>query len=189
MPRTPVEDDFNLRTPRLLLRDFREDDLPAVHALRSDEKVATFMDFHPESFEQSAEWLKGVIFRNRQRPRSTYNLAITQCEVEQAVGWVGFGESERYPGTGNFGVGFMLASAYWGRGYLPEALRPVVSYVFQVLGGDAIGAWCFADNTASARAMQKAGFQLQKRYQDTEPKSGRLVDCLEYGLRSDQWRA
>jgi RimJ/RimL family protein N-acetyltransferase len=41
-------DDFCLVTPRLLLRDYVEDDLPDVHAFRSNPEVARFMEFSPE---------------------------------------------------------------------------------------------------------------------------------------------
>ena len=40
-----------LETPRLLLRDFRDEDRPDVHALRSDPEVARLMDYAPESPE------------------------------------------------------------------------------------------------------------------------------------------
>ena len=46
----------SLDTPRLVLRDFIDEDRPDVHALRSDPEVARFMDYAPESPEQSQDW-------------------------------------------------------------------------------------------------------------------------------------
>ncbi len=40
-----------LDTPRLLLRDFLDEDRPDVHALRSDPEAARVMDYAPESPE------------------------------------------------------------------------------------------------------------------------------------------
>ncbi len=42
---------LSLDTPRLVLRDFVDEDRADVHALRSDPEVARFMDYAPESPE------------------------------------------------------------------------------------------------------------------------------------------
>jgi RimJ/RimL family protein N-acetyltransferase len=52
-------DDPVLTTDRLLLRDFVEADLADVHAMRSDPEVARFMDFAPETLDQTRDWLDG----------------------------------------------------------------------------------------------------------------------------------
>jgi hypothetical protein len=51
-----------LRTERLLIRDFDEADLSDVYAMRADPEVARFMDFAPETLDESRAWLEGVIF-------------------------------------------------------------------------------------------------------------------------------
>jgi len=177
-----------LTTPRLLLRDFAAADLPDVHAMRSDPEVARFMDFGPETLAQTREWLAGVVAHGRARPRSGYNLAIVLRGTGRVIGWIGFGESSRYPsGSGEHGVGYMLARAAWGQGYAAEALRAVIGYGIGALGARRVSAWCWEENRASARVMEKAGMRLARRYERTEPKSGRPTPCLEYAVQSDEW--
>jgi hypothetical protein len=54
-------------SPRLVLRDFIDEDWADAHALRSDPDVARFMDHAPETLEQSRVRLTGVIFHDRKR--------------------------------------------------------------------------------------------------------------------------
>ena len=176
---------FELLTPRLILRDFVASDLHAVHALRSSPQVARFMEFAPETVEQSEEWLQEVIFHNRKVPREAYNLAIVQATEGRVIGWIGIGGSSRYPGE--LGFGYMLAPAYWNQGYATEAVRGIVDFGFSTLQAPRISAWCYADNHASARVLEKAGLRLERTFEDIEPKSGISRPCLEYTIRREAW--
>ncbi|MCC6627509.1 MAG: GNAT family N-acetyltransferase [Chloroflexi bacterium] len=177
---------LSLVTPRLVLRDFGDADLAAVHTFRSDPAVARFMDFQPESLEQALAWLVEVIAHNRERPRHAYNLAITRRADESVIGWIGIGRSSRY--AGELGFGYMLHRDAWGQGYATEAARAIIDFGFSQLTGPRISAWCWAANAASARVLVKAGLRLDRCYQDIEPKNGQRADCLEYGLRAEEWR-
>lgn len=155
-------DDLTIETPRLVLRDIIEADLPDVYAWRSDHAVARFMDdFDPETLEQTRAWLAAIIVHNRERPRRAYNPGIELRAENRVIGWIGIGESERYQAPGELGFGYALGSAYWDRGYATEAARAIVAFGFRVLGGQRISAWCHEDNLASARVPEKSGLSLR----------------------------
>jgi RimJ/RimL family protein N-acetyltransferase len=177
---------FTLTTQRLALRDFCDEDLGAVHDFRSDPAVAHFMDFHPETLEQTGAWLTKVIVHNRVRPRLAYNLAIVRQTDDRVIGWIGIGQSSRYPRE--LGCGYMLRRDAWGQDYATEALRAIIDFGFNELGSPRISAWCWAANGASARVMEKAGLRLARRYRAAEPKSGQDADCVEYALSGEEWR-
>jgi RimJ/RimL family protein N-acetyltransferase len=143
------------------------------------------MDYRPETREQARGWLDGVATHGRVRSREGYNLAVVARESGRVIGWLGFGESSRYPpGSGEVGVGYALARAAWGNGYAPEAVRAAIDYGFGVLGARRLSAWCWAENRASARVMEKCGLRLGRRYERVEPKSGLPTPCEEYELRA-----
>ena len=180
---------LSLDTPRLVLRDFVDEDRDDVHALRSDLEVARFMDHEPEDTEQSRAWLTAVISHSRERPRVAYNLAVVHRAEGRVIGWIGIGPSSRYPGEGEFGFGYMLRRGYWGQGYATEAVSAIVDFAFGALAARRVSAWCYAENRASARVLAKAGLRFERRYQGTEPKSGQAATCLEYALRREEWHA
>ena len=58
----------------------------------------------------------------------------------------------------------------------------MVAYGFSELGLHRISSWCIADNVASARVLEKVGFQLEGRLRENEYFKGRWWDTLLYGL-------
>jgi RimJ/RimL family protein N-acetyltransferase len=175
---------FTIETDRLVLRDFLPSDLPEVQSLRSDPDVMRYINYFPENPDQSRAWLDSVLFHNAQRPRTSYNLAITLRDENRAIGWVGFGDSEQHPGSENFGVGYMIAKDYWGNGYGTETLRAVIAHIVKHLHGRSIYAHCFAENVGSYRVMEKAGMTLLRRYEEIDPRDGRMATNLEYVFRA-----
>lgn len=173
--------DVVFATNRLTVRDFRSSDIDDVIAMWQDPNVAPYMDDAPKTPLESSEWLDQAIHHNGLDPRVAYNLAITVTGDDSAIGWVGFGPSESDVRAGTFGAGYLLASSHWRRGYMSEVLAGVASQVFDRLCGLRLAAWCYAGNVASARTLEKAGFQLvrRRRHIDTG-KSG--VVCLDYEL-------
>jgi RimJ/RimL family protein N-acetyltransferase len=182
-------DELAILTERLELRDFRGSDLADVYAFRSDPEVTRFMEFIPETWPETRTWLDKVIFHNRERPRVAYNLAIVTRTENRVIGWIGFGDSERHPGKDELGFGYALHRVCWGRGYAAEAVKAVVGFGFQQLGRRRASAWCYAENRASARVLDKAGLRLERRFVKTEPVSGETKECLEYAIHAEEWDA
>lgn len=46
-------------------------------------------------------------------------------------------------------------------------------------------AWCYADSLASTQGLAMAGLRLERRYEDTEAKSGQHTTCLQYSIRRE----
>jgi RimJ/RimL family protein N-acetyltransferase len=85
-----------------------------------------------------------------------------------ALGGVGFG------GAGDIQeLGYALGRRYWGQGYATEGVRAMIDYA-RTLGLDALEAFTFLENPASARVLHKTGFAdlgvARRRY----PKRGGL---------------
>lgn len=177
-------DDKVFATRRLTMRDFRETDLENVIRMWRDPKVARDMDEAPRTPTQTGTWLTEVIHHNRIRPREAYNLAITLTGMDRAVGWVGFGPSGRDHRGGTFGIGFLLDSAHWRRGYMSEVLTGAANFVFDQLNGSWISAWCYAENLASARTLESAGFKLTRQYPCNHRTIGTSL-CREFEIAAD----
>lgn len=112
-----------------------------------------------------------MIFHNSQRPRDSFDIAITLKDEGRPIGWIGFGDSSRNSGPGKFGVGYMLHSDHWGKGYTTEALGVVSGFILRTLGGKSINAWCWASNIGSARVLEKCGFELARQFSSINPKT------------------
>jgi len=71
-------------------------------------------------------------------------------------------------------VGYLLARDSWGRGYMVEALAEVTRWYLSQPGIERVWATCDVENAASARVLEKAGFELEGilRRWDVHPNTG-----------------
>ena len=61
-------------------------------------------------------------------------------------------------------IGFLIGDRHeWSKGYASEAISTVSSYAIHILGISKLTAGCCADNIGSAKALRKAGFELEAR--------------------------
>ncbi|MDX1688201.1 MAG: GNAT family N-acetyltransferase [Candidatus Promineifilaceae bacterium] len=170
---------LRLVSERLLLRDLRPEDWPAVHDLRGDPAVAGPMGLAPEGEEESREWLERAIRHNRLLPRQAFNLAIILRETGVAVGWIGMSRAgEGRDADGVYELSFALLRDYWGKGIMTEAARVLLSFAFERLEAKRVVADCLPQNVASARVLEKVGMGYE----------GPAGACLRYGLDDEGWR-
>lgn len=107
-------------TDRLLLRQWRDEDLDAWAALNADPEVREFLG-GTLTREQSAAALGR--FRDDLAARGWGWWAVEVAETGELAGFAGLGPvDEEMPFTG-VEVGWRLARHTWGRGYATEAAR------------------------------------------------------------------
>jgi RimJ/RimL family protein N-acetyltransferase len=105
-------------------------------------------------------------------------------EAVGGIGWFRGGDVERFSAE----VGYWLGEAYWGRGITTAALRLVSDYAFASDGLLRLFAVPFADNLASVRVLEKAGYQREGVLRSAAVKFGRPRDQLLYSRINPDWR-
>ena len=63
--------------------------------------------------------------------------------------------------THGMNIGYLVARDCWGRGYMVEALEPVTRWSLTQPSIERVWATCDVDNVASARVLEKAGFEFE----------------------------
>lgn len=79
-------------------------------------------------------------------------------------------------------MGYYLKEEYWGRGYMTDAVRQTVRYVFDNTDIIRIFAEPFSKNTASCRVLEKAGFVCEGVLRSNAEKNGEILDMKMYAL-------
>lgn len=142
-------------TERLYLRPWEEEDAKALYECAKDPKVGPSAGWHPhKSVEESLETIKTILTQPE-----TY--AVCSKELCQPIGSIGLmrpNTEQAKSQSEELEIGFWLASPYWGRGYIPEAVRALLEYAFRTLGINTM--WCgyFDGNEKSKRCQEKCGF-------------------------------
>ncbi|MEY4269749.1 MAG: hypothetical protein RLZZ58_965 [Pseudomonadota bacterium] len=140
------------RTPRLLLRPGWAEDAPALAAAIGDEAVVRNL--------ATAPWPYGVReaddFLALPHDAALPNFLLFQrtAGAPRLIGGCGIGTSP----LGGLELGYWIARPYWGLGYATEAARHLVA-IARALRLPRLTAGHFADNPASGRVLQKAGFR------------------------------
>mgnify|MGYP006276359909 CR=1 FL=1 len=157
------------------LRPWRHDDLDALVRHADDPRVArTLRDQFPQPYTRAEgeRWIDHATNAGRAR-----ELAI---EVDgEAVGGVGMVPGEdvyRYCAE----VGYWLGHGYWGRGIMTDAMRAFSAHLLEERGFLRLEAPVFANNPASARVLEKAGFVQESIKRRAVVKAGELLDVWFY---------
>ena len=168
---------MQLETKRLLIRDFTAADFDAVYAYGSDPEVVRYMVFPRSTPEGTREHIARCIELAHAQPRRCYDMGIALKSTGQIIGGITLGVLDDDRDEAAFS--YLLNRAVWGQGYASEALAEMVRFGFAVLGLQRIADGCDAENTASARVMEKCGFQFEGEH-DGERR---------YGLSAAAWQA
>ena len=78
-------------------------------------------------------------------------------------------------------LGFVLGKAYWGQGFMPEAVRAIMNYLFNELDLDFLLCGHYDFNEQSKRVQEKCGFKPYRKLLKNAAQKGRHF-CIIKGL-------
>ncbi len=142
-----------LRTERLVLRSLTRADIPALVAGLNDFSVSKWLTVVPFPYTAA----DAAAFVDAVASGSGFGaLSITRAPTRATtndggpvIGVIGIGD----------GLGYWLARAHHGHGYMSEAAAALVGAWFAETGAAALTSGCFEGNAASARVLGKLGFR------------------------------
>lgn len=174
-----------LKTERLILRPWNEDDAPSLYEYAKDPRVGPVAGWpvHPD-IEYSKKAIKDYL-------SSKGIFAVTLKETDVAIGCIGFlfGKNSNFEIADDEGkIGYWIGVPFWGRGLIPESMLEVMRYGFEDL--DLKRIWCghFEGNDNSKRVQEKCGFSYHHTEKD---KKIDLIDEIKTELVTcmsrEQW--
>jgi len=176
---------FPIRTARLLLREFDRRDLDDVHEYAADAAVARFMDWGPNTPEQTVEFMGRKLEEQARWPRDEVTLAVEHVADARVIGSIRLAVSDRENLAGDFG--YSLNSAYWRRGFATEASAALIDVGFKTLGLHRIWAECDVQNVASWGVMDKLRMRREAHVRDGKRIKGVWRDRYVYAVLADEW--
>ena len=176
-----------LTTERLMLREFRIDDWPAVLAYQSNPLYLRYYEWTERRPEEVREFVQMFLDHQQEEPRVKFQLAAVLKESGQLIGNCGI--RMRSAGAYEADIGYEFDPQHWGQGYATEAARTVVKWGFAQLRLHRISSWCIADNAGSARVLEKLGMQQEGLLRQNEYFKDRWWDTRLYAILEHEWRA
>jgi len=171
-----------LKTDRLLLRQWREADVLPWAAMNAD---PTVREFFPEvlNYEQSAA--SAAAFQAELAERGWGWWAVEVAATGEFVGFAGLDPVDEEMSFSGVEVGWRLARSAWGHGYATEAGHACLDYGFDVLRLPEILAITAAANERSRAVMHRLGMTHDPAddFEDPTIPAGPLRHSVLYRIR------
>lgn len=150
-----------LDTPRLILRAFREEDIPALFAIYSDEKTNVFLPWFPLKTMEEARSL----FYTKYVDSSDMQFAVCFKKDGVPIGYVHISADDGHD------LGCALRSEFWRRGIASEACAAAIAQA-RAAGIPYLTATHDINNPRSGAVMRRCGLQYQYTYMEQwQPKN------------------
>ena len=162
------------------LSEVRSSDKEALIAHLNDRDIydRTLRIPFPYTEKDADGWLDRIVKNTEQQGRPV-NFAIRSAD-ESLVGGCGFNGFQI--GMSHLAeVGYWLAKSLWGRGIMTAVVERLCRLAFEELGLVKITAHVFPPNLASARVLEKCGFQQEGFLRQHFLKDGRFLDVRLFG--------
>jgi ribosomal-protein-alanine N-acetyltransferase len=160
-----------LMTPRLRLRQFREDDVEAMDACFTNVESMRYWNAQPHTKRIETE---RAVRRFIDCTPSYYRFwAVADKMTDHCLGLVNYHDG--HIRNKRVAIGYIVDPAHCRQGIAMEAVSAMIRFCFQDLGLHRLQAFIHADNAPSLKLIEKLGFR----------REGLLRDNLRVG---DEWR-
>ena len=179
-----------LKTPRLAIRQFTEDDVDNLLDLNDDPELMRYLG-RPVPREVLRDQIIPFHLGVYQRLDRLGTWAAESADGGQFLGWFHFRPGPDGDIT-NIDLGYRLRRSTWNKGYATEGSRALINMGFTDLGVQRVFAHTMTVNLASRRVMEKCGLTLVR----TSPYEGSDSDVIdgaehgevEYALTRSEWQ-
>ena len=175
---------MKIETPRLVLREFREDDLAAVREYDGDPVVRRYEPPIPTE-DDTREYIRKAYLWAQEHPRTHFRFAIAVRPDDRARGRITL--TLLNADIRECEIGWMLHAAEWGHGYATEAGAAVLRLAFEELGAHRVVAFCNEGNAASVRVMEKLGMTREGHFRASRPWQDGWADEYLYAILDREW--
>ncbi len=178
-------DQVRLSTERLLLRPLESADAQALFAVFSDTKVMRYWsgvawDSIDKADETIARYSKALA------ENESLGLGIVDSQTDELIGTCSLFHLDEQSRRAEIGYG--IASASWGKGYMHEALTALINYGFDALNLHRMEADTDPRNMASRRCLERLGFVNEGLLRERWIVNNEICDTSFYGLLRSDWQ-
>lgn len=174
-----------LKAQRVHLRWLRDEDVPALFAVFGDPNVTRYWGHRVmPDVKAAAALLEGI--RTSFTQRELFQWGVALSETDSIIGTCTLASLDLENRRAE--LGFALAQAYWGHGYMTEMLRVLLQFAFTEMQLHRLTADTDPNNQPSIRLLEKLGFRREGYFREHYLVQGEPQDSIMYGLLCSEWR-
>lgn len=168
-----------MESERLLLRPITLNDAEDMFEYTSDEETTRFIYEQHKDLEQTKNLIANYFVKE---PIGKY--AIVLRESNKMVGAIEF-RVDDWNKSGD--LGFTLNRHYWGKGYMTEAGKLILSLAFNVMGLERVFSGHEVKNSASGKVLDRLGMKCEGILRKNQMIKGQLVDSVHYSILKEEY--
>ena len=149
----------NLKTERLLLRAFENDDLDPFAAMVSDLEVMQRATYDGTTMTRTQAWNWLCMMLGHWHMRGYGIWGIEESSTGELIGRIGLQFLDWFE---DVELVWMLAKSAWGKGFASEGARAVIDYGLTKLTLPRIAAVIRTENEPSIRLAERLGMEMEK---------------------------
>jgi len=174
-----------LDAPRVRLRWLKENDVDALFAIFSDERMMRYWSSPAMQQRPEAEELLLRIYRQF-ADKSGFQWGVERKVDGELLGTCTLFNIHRANMRAE--IGYCLRSAHWRQGYMGEALSTLIDYSFKDLKLRRLEADVDPENAGSLGILDQMGFQREGLLRERWNVAGQIQDSVVLGLLAREWQ-
>ena len=175
-----------LTGPRVVLREFRQEDISGIRSWVNDAATVRCMGgmfWRPQTWEESESYLSNILNGGA----GGVNLVIADRETKRYLGQCALTKTDQTARCAELAV--VLAPDSAGRGYGREAVRLLLSFGFRQMNLNRVFLRVYAENERAIRCYAACGFREEGRLREQVYFDGHYGDVLEMGILRREFEA
>jgi ribosomal-protein-alanine N-acetyltransferase len=165
-----------IKTDRLLLRQFIDSDLPNVFKGLSHPDIIKYYGVNYQTLEATIAQMN--FFADLEKNETGIWWAV--CSLDNHVFYGAGGLNTLSKEHKKAEIGFWLLPDFWGKGIMTEAMPLICNYGFEKLGLHRIEGLVETENSNCKNAMAKLDFIHEGTMRDCEIKNGQFISLDIY---------
>jgi ribosomal-protein-alanine N-acetyltransferase len=180
---------LKIETDRLILRQLWFDDaVPMFQNWAGDPEVTRFLSWPPyKDVHGVLKFISKV--NNEYIGNRKYLWAIClkgkNGTPSELIGTIGVHNLKDEVKDGE--VGYVIGRKWWGRGFVPEALRAVIEFMFERVGLESLRAFHDTNNPNSGWVMEKCGMKYDGTLRHYARNNTGICNVAAYSILKSEW--
>lgn len=171
---------------RIVLREYRREDLSALRAWVNDSEITKYLAGayrRPQTWEQTEEWLS----RRLNGDAGGEGYVIADKETGKYLGQIDLMMID--PIARKAEMAIVLMKNAQGKGYANESIRLLLNYAFNTMNLNRVWLKCAEENVSAVKCYEKSGFKTEGILRNDLFIGGKYQNAIIMGILREEFDA
>lgn len=176
---------ISLKTPRLLIRHLKPSDLSDFHVYRSNPEVTKYQGFDVFSVEQAKQFIEDNAGKHFGKADEWVQYGIEHLNTNLLIGDCAIKLHGHKASMAEIGI--TISHLEQKKGYAKEALKEILSFLFDKKKLHRLVVTVDTENTSSIHLLKSTGFRLEGHFIENIFFKGKWGSEFQYAMLKQEW--